>query len=258
MIQVVTKPLTRLGLNTSIVMCLRDNRHLDYRDSIIGAIQVGLNDGPVYFQCFPNFTIRLRDADILDSVVLHVKTNGFKFKEGNNPVSIITRFAYKNMTTSVGYGALCTNPKGETTLFHLNMLNKSNFIIPKKIRWNEVEFPETFHFANVVPTLEQRSEMIEQIVQYLDGEGDLIFSNSFRHSSNPRISYYEPSRASSSSILVRTTRIEEGSTSANPKNIKLTGVRSHTNLAKPFYMEENKSTQELHQDESPNLSPMYS
>ena len=37
MIQVVAKPLTRLGLNTSIVMCLRDNRHLNYRDSIIGA-----------------------------------------------------------------------------------------------------------------------------------------------------------------------------------------------------------------------------
>ena len=30
MIQVAAKPLTRIGLNTSIVMCLRDNRHLDY------------------------------------------------------------------------------------------------------------------------------------------------------------------------------------------------------------------------------------
>ena len=38
MIQVAVKPLTRLGLNTSIVMCLRDNKHLDYRDSIIGAV----------------------------------------------------------------------------------------------------------------------------------------------------------------------------------------------------------------------------
>ena len=111
MIQVAAKPLTRLGLNTSIVMCFRNNRHLDYRDSIIEAVQVGLNDGLVYFQCFPNFTIRLRDVDILDSVVLHVKTHGFKFKEGNSPVSIITRFAYKSMTISVGSGALCTSPK---------------------------------------------------------------------------------------------------------------------------------------------------
>ena len=65
-----------------------------------------MNDGLVYFQCYPNFIVRLRDADILDSVILYVKTHGFKFKEGNNPVSIITRFAYKSMTTNVGFGAL--------------------------------------------------------------------------------------------------------------------------------------------------------
>ncbi|WKA03382.1 hypothetical protein VitviT2T_021494 [Vitis vinifera] len=257
MIQVAVKPLTRLGLNTSIVMYLRDNRHLDYRDSIIGAVQAGLNDGPVYFQCFPNFTVRLRDADILDTVVLHVKTHGFKFKEGNNPVSIITRFAYKSMTTSVGSGALCTSPKGETTLFHSDGINKSNIIVPMKIRWDEVEFPESWHFSNAVLAIEQRSERIEQIIQYPDGGGDLIFSNSFRHSSNPRVSSYEPARSSSSSIPVRITRKDEG-TSSNPKNIKLTGVRSHTNLAKPFYTEEKDSTHDSQQDESPQMSPTYS
>ena len=150
------------------------------------------------------------------------------------------------MTTSIGFGALCTSPKDETTLFHSDMINKSNFIVPMKIKWNEVEFPENWHFANVVPAIEQKSERIEQIVQYPDGERDLIFSNSFRHSSSLRISDYEPSRASSSSIPVRTTRIEEGSSSANPKNIKLTCVRSHTNMVRPFYMEENEFTQESH------------
>ena len=113
------------------------------------------------------------------------------------------------MTTSVGSRALCTSPKGETILFHLDVLNKSNFIIPKRIMWNEVEFLETWHFANVVLAIEQKYERIEQIVQYPDGGGDLIFSNSFRHSSSPRISDYEPSRALSSSIPVRTTRKEE-------------------------------------------------
>ena len=160
-------------------MCLKDNRHLDYRDSIIGAVQAELNYGPVYFQCYPNFTVRLRDVDILDSVVLHVKTHGFKFKEGNSHVSIITRFAYKSMITSIGSRELCTSPKGETTLFHSDILSNSNFIIPKKIMWHEVEFPETWHFANVILAIEQRSERIEHIVQYSDGWGDLVFSNSF-------------------------------------------------------------------------------
>ena len=155
MIQVAVKPLTRLGVNTSIVMCLRDNRHLEYRDSIIGAVQAGLNDGPVYFQCYPNFTVRIRDADILDSVVLHIKTHDFKIKQGNSSVSIITRFAYKSMNTSVGSGALCTSPKGETTYFHSDMLDKSDFIIPKKILWKDVDFPENWHFANAVPVIAQ-------------------------------------------------------------------------------------------------------
>ena len=81
MIQVVVKPLTRIGLNTSIVMCLRDNRHLDYQDSIIGAVQAGLNDGLVYFQCFLNFIVRLRDADILDSTIFHVKPMDLSLKK---------------------------------------------------------------------------------------------------------------------------------------------------------------------------------
>ena len=163
-----------------------------------------------------------------------------------------------HMTTSVGSGTLCTNPKGETTLFHSDVINKFNFIVLMKIKWNEVEFPENWHFANAVPAIEQRSEIIEQIVQYSDGGGDLIFSNSFRHPSNPRISDFEPFRALSSSILVRTTREEEGSDLTNPKNIKLTSVRSHTNVGKPFYTEENESTQESYQDESPDVSPTYS
>ena len=38
MVQVAAKPLVTTGLNTSIVMCIRGNRHLDYENSIIGAI----------------------------------------------------------------------------------------------------------------------------------------------------------------------------------------------------------------------------
>ncbi|KAL6327887.1 hypothetical protein AAG906_027285 [Vitis piasezkii] len=248
------------------VIRLLDNRSVEkhkkdgYNFIHFGMIQVAAKPLTrlVYFQCYPNFTIRIRDADILDSVVLHIKTHGFKIKPGNSPVSIITRFAYKSMNTSVGSGALCTSPKGETTYFHSDMLDKSDFIIPKKILWKDVEFPENWHFANAVPAIAQRYESIEQIVQYPDGGGELVFSNSFRHSSTPRVSVYEPSRASSSSIPVRTTREEEGSSLGNPKNIKLIGVRSHTNVARPFYTEENESTQESQQDESPVMSPTYS
>lgn len=48
MIQITAKPLVRIGLNTLIIICLRYNRHLDYRDSIIEVVLAGLNSGPIY------------------------------------------------------------------------------------------------------------------------------------------------------------------------------------------------------------------
>ena len=70
------------------------------------------------------------------------------------------------MNTSVGFGALCTSPKGETTYFHSDMLDKSDFIIPKKILWKDVDFPENWHFANAVPAIAQRSESIEGLKSF--------------------------------------------------------------------------------------------
>ena len=63
---------------------------------------------------------------ILDSIVLHVKTHGLRFKEGMSSVSIITRFFYKSMGTNVGFGALCTCPMREAILFQLDLISKSN------------------------------------------------------------------------------------------------------------------------------------
>ena len=37
--------------------------------------------------------------------------------------------------------------------------------------WNKVEFLESWHFTNAIPTIEQMIEKTEQIVQYLDGGG---------------------------------------------------------------------------------------
>ncbi|KAL6339361.1 hypothetical protein AAG906_028093 [Vitis piasezkii] len=85
------------------------------------------------------------------------------------------------------------------------MLDKSDFIIPKKILWKDVDFPKIgillmlFHHCTTF-------ESIEQIVQYLDGGGELVFSKSF-------------------DILAALEF---------PNS-----VRSHTNVARPFYSEEN-------------------
>ncbi|QHO46008.1 Movement protein [Arachis hypogaea] len=69
-VQVAVKPLIREGLNASILMCLRDIRHNDFQDSLIGTAETSLRHGPVYFNCFPNKTVSLLDLNILDSLFL--------------------------------------------------------------------------------------------------------------------------------------------------------------------------------------------
>ena len=53
LVQVGVKPLIREGLNNSILMALRDARHLRFNDSFLGTIESSLSNGPVHFDCFP-------------------------------------------------------------------------------------------------------------------------------------------------------------------------------------------------------------
>lgn len=58
-IHVVIKPLTRGGLNTSVLACLRDKRHLSFNDSLLGIVESSLCTGPIYFDCFLNYSIKI-------------------------------------------------------------------------------------------------------------------------------------------------------------------------------------------------------
>ena len=56
-IQVAAKPLTRLGLDKPICICLRDVRHNQFQDSLLGLMQANTSFGPVYFTCYPNLEL---------------------------------------------------------------------------------------------------------------------------------------------------------------------------------------------------------
>ncbi|XP_057955942.1 uncharacterized protein LOC131149491 isoform X2 [Malania oleifera] len=60
-VQVMASPLTRLGINNSIIVCLRDGRRSTPRDSLLGLVETSLCQGPIYFHCFPNRTIPLTE-----------------------------------------------------------------------------------------------------------------------------------------------------------------------------------------------------
>ena len=51
LVQVAIKPLTRLGLKASILLCLGDARFTNFSDSTLGLIDSSLCNGPVHFDC---------------------------------------------------------------------------------------------------------------------------------------------------------------------------------------------------------------
>ena len=75
--QVTTMPMTRLGLNTAILLCLKYDRHLNFDDSLIGAIQISVIDGPIWFKCFPNISIYLIETYKDKLLVLNAKFYGY-------------------------------------------------------------------------------------------------------------------------------------------------------------------------------------
>ncbi|KAL3527334.1 hypothetical protein ACH5RR_011990 [Cinchona calisaya] len=119
LVQIAAKPLSREGLDTSVLLYLRDARFLDFNDSLLGMVETSLCGGPVYFDYFPNFSVSLSNPNILDSLTLNVKISNYKTKTGSLPVAIIFRLQYKAMNSAFNSGALRTQKKGETILFKL-------------------------------------------------------------------------------------------------------------------------------------------
>ena len=116
LVQVGVKPLIREGLNNSILMALRDTRHLRFDDSLLGTMESSLSGGPVHFNCFPNLTVALDDPHILKVLTLNIKTHGTLVLHGTRQLALIYRVYYKCMRTNMSIQALDKRKAGETTL----------------------------------------------------------------------------------------------------------------------------------------------
>ena len=76
LVQVGVKSLIRERLNCSILMALRDTRHIRFEDNFLGTIKTSLSCGPVHFDCFPNFIVSLHDQHVMKALTLNIKTQG--------------------------------------------------------------------------------------------------------------------------------------------------------------------------------------
>ncbi|GAV57389.1 MP domain-containing protein [Cephalotus follicularis] len=124
LVQLTIKPLTMQGLNTSILACLQDARHLTFDDSLIGDIETSLCNGPVYFNGYPDLTISLTDKNILETLKISIKLHGYSMLPGYEIIAIIHHVHYK-ATNSICPKSLVNLLKGETTMMKC-VTNDSN------------------------------------------------------------------------------------------------------------------------------------
>lgn len=71
-VQIVLRPMFRLGLGTHVLTFLRDKRHKDFTNFLLGIIDSNLADGPAYFNCYPNFTMALDDMHFFTVLTLDI------------------------------------------------------------------------------------------------------------------------------------------------------------------------------------------
>ncbi|ESQ50717.1 hypothetical protein EUTSA_v10023038mg [Eutrema salsugineum] len=181
LVQVGIKPLSKEGLNTSILAILRDTRFKIFEDSLLSSIESSLCTGPVSFDCYPNFTVSLKDKNILKSLVLQVKTHNYEMIAGSIPIAIIFRVHYKAMMSAFSSKVKISSKKGETLLLQTD-LSRSNSVIPKSIQWKEINLPDEWVLEGVVqpkPTIPNESlepnTRLKHIEQFHDGKVKLSF-----------------------------------------------------------------------------------
>ncbi|WP_353803691.1 hypothetical protein, partial [Acinetobacter baumannii] len=123
--------------NIPICLMLRDARLLNVEDSLLGILESNLAHGPVYFNCYPNFSIEIEDPHILDTLTLNIKTKNMNSKLGTRDLAVIYRVYYKLMKTTIAPKAINSSPKGVTMLMESNQEHSTTFV-PRMLKWDEI------------------------------------------------------------------------------------------------------------------------
>lgn len=71
-VQVALRPMFRSGLDIPVLAILRDKRHKDVANSLLGIIESNLGDGSAYFNCYPNFIVALDDPHFFKVLTLDI------------------------------------------------------------------------------------------------------------------------------------------------------------------------------------------
>jgi hypothetical protein len=76
-IRIGINALVHKGIDAYVLCTVRDLTHNKFTDSLIGGIVAPLSNGPVYFDCYPNFSVYTFDENLADILKLQIRTTGF-------------------------------------------------------------------------------------------------------------------------------------------------------------------------------------
>ncbi|KAK2362998.1 hypothetical protein QL285_088017 [Trifolium repens] len=163
-----------LGLNSSIMAYVRDGRCKDFKPSLAALIETSLCHGPVYFDVSPNLSLSLTDKHLSDAMQLTIHTSGYNYKTGSEIIAICYRVYYRVLNTLNPKAKQISFP-GTTTLVQTNLLT-SNIATNRLIKWNEIDFPETWTLPQEVDPDPIINTDTDQITQTIEGDIEIRFT----------------------------------------------------------------------------------
>lgn len=147
LVQVGVKPF-KLGIDSPVLVTLRDKRHLNYSNSLLATLQSNLKNGPAYFNCRPNFTVSLQDPHILSTLTLDIHSKGLELDSNTHSMVVMYRACYRLMhTAATSPRALKSSPIGLTLVFETNF-GKSSTTVTKCLSWDQITQDPTWRLGD--------------------------------------------------------------------------------------------------------------
>ena len=171
LVQIAVKPLTRKGINASVLMSLRDARFKNFKDSILGMITASLYDAPVYFNCYPDISLALDDPNIVKALTLNIASSGHDMEEDSKPFALIYRIYYRLLGTQLNPGARINKEHtGKTMLIQCSTFDA---------RIQPFKLPTEWLLEQESPLAKPAFDELNltHIQQYLDGTVKISFQN---------------------------------------------------------------------------------
>ena len=183
LIQVGIKPITRRGINASVLLRLIDARFTNENQARLRMVEANVSHGPISFNVNPDLTLSLDDGAPEKALTLRINTSGYHMIEGSRSLALVYRIYYKLFKTNLDPQALIKDPKDQTLLLQANR-EDINVNVPKMIKWEDIKLPEEWNLPNEMPPTIQKpinldeANNLESVTQYQDGTVKIRFDHS--------------------------------------------------------------------------------